>query len=303
MNDGGSPPVLYAFDSSGVLMDSIVVTNASNIDWEALGNDGVDRFFIGDFGNNNNDRTDLRLYIVDSIGSGSLLHADTMQFSYPDQTSFPASANFDMEGMFYFSDSLYLFSRNKLFGGNGFTKLYSLPAQPGSFTARLIDSLDIGVVVTGSDLSPDGQTVALMSYGRIIILEGFSGTNFLNGTQRYIIIPISQTESVAFLDDSTLYFTNEEGSLFTLGLSDPSNGMELLENCCESFYDQPSGCWSIRVPHACTYELIENTGRVMLSGKTDHETLTFTREQFGVGVFWLSVAMDHRQQVLKLIFW
>jgi hypothetical protein len=282
-------------------VDPVLLSNAVNTDWEAAANDGHDRYFIGDFGNNNNDRTDLRIYIVDSLAGGSFLHADTINFAYPDQVSFPAPANFDMEGMFYFGDSLYLFSRNQLFGGNGFTKLYSIPAHSGTFVANLIDSLYIGVVVTGADLSPDGNTVALMSYGRIVILEGFAGTNFLGGTQRYITIPISQTESVAFLDDSTIYFTNEEGFLFTMTLTEPTSGLITIERCCSSSFDPASGSWTFHFLSKSTFRLTDMTGKLVASGPIEHGTLTLDSHRFGTGAFWLLLSHEGKKHTMKLV--
>ena len=61
-NDKGGNPELYRFDTLGMLEQTLRITNASNVDWEDMTIDDAGNIYIGDFGNNNNERTDLKIY-------------------------------------------------------------------------------------------------------------------------------------------------------------------------------------------------------------------------------------------------
>lgn len=89
-NDSGNKAELYELDTvSGAVKRKIVVTNASNNDWEDLSSD--DHFiYIGDFGNNRGDRKNLRIYRVsrEQLLSSENIQADTINFIYDDQKTF-----------------------------------------------------------------------------------------------------------------------------------------------------------------------------------------------------------------------
>ena len=58
-NDKGGEPKLYELDTlNGQLLRTVIVENATNVDWEDLCTD-ADHLYIGDMGNNDGDRTDL----------------------------------------------------------------------------------------------------------------------------------------------------------------------------------------------------------------------------------------------------
>ena len=60
INDGGDDPKLYRLDEQGQIAKEILVTNAKNIDWEDMTQNKFGHFFLGDFGNNKNDRRTRR---------------------------------------------------------------------------------------------------------------------------------------------------------------------------------------------------------------------------------------------------
>ena len=64
-NDGYGDNNLYKVSNTGTLSRTVTVLNAVNDDWEDLCHD-VSRtwLYIGDFGNNDCDRTNLRIYRV-----------------------------------------------------------------------------------------------------------------------------------------------------------------------------------------------------------------------------------------------
>lgn len=60
-NDSGNPPELYKLDTlSGQILQTIIISGVQNIDWEDIAQDET-HIYIGDFGNNAGNRTDLKV--------------------------------------------------------------------------------------------------------------------------------------------------------------------------------------------------------------------------------------------------
>ncbi|MDP1727006.1 MAG: T9SS type A sorting domain-containing protein [Bacteroidota bacterium] len=223
--DSGNEPKVMVFDSLGVIKRKIKLYNATNIDWEDLTKDKNGNIYVGDFGNNNSDRNNLRIYIIpdpktitkDSTPAGIL------SFTYSDQKAFPPAAayqNYDMEAFFWFNDSLYLFSKNRTTPYNGYTKCYQMPARTGVLTAKLIDSFYTGngtylnYSVTGAAINSTGNKVVLLGYDKCWIFSGFTGRNFFKGkVTTYPFNSLTQKEAVYFESDLKLMIT-QENSIF-----------------------------------------------------------------------------------------
>lgn len=63
-NDSGNENKLYELDTnSRVITRTVTVTNATNVDWEDITQDNTS-IYIGDIGNNNGDRNDLKIYKI-----------------------------------------------------------------------------------------------------------------------------------------------------------------------------------------------------------------------------------------------
>lgn len=219
-NDSGGQPELYRFDSSGTLQQTIDVTNAVNIDWEELAQGQNGEIYIGDFGNNNNNRSQsggnpLTIYIVadPDLVVGNNTTAGVLVFEYEDRDFNAPSSNhnFDMEAFFWFDDSLHLFTKNRTSPTNGWIKHYVLPAQPGTYQAMLVDSFNnAGRRITAADISPDYRTVALLAQDRIYLFSCFEGSRFLSSANvTAITIPNTQKEAIVFSDNHRVYITDE----------------------------------------------------------------------------------------------
>jgi len=212
--DSDTRPVIYTFDTLGVLIDSMIVA-AQNIDWEALAVDDSGNLFIGDFGNNLSNRTDLHILKIRPDTSEDTLIPEIISFSYPDQHQFPGSSSFDCEAMYWYKDSLFLISKNFLLGGNGKAKLYGLSDVDTIQTATLLDSLNPGVfIVTGADINASLHRLALLCYGKLILFQDFAGNHFSASSRLDFFLPLSQSEGIAFGDGKALYYSNEEGDLY-----------------------------------------------------------------------------------------
>lgn len=216
-NDSGGKNRIYKINFSGVTVDSITIINATNIDWEDITRDVDTNIYIGDFGNNDNSRKNLKIY---KIPKPSFIKEDTttasvISFSYSDQTAFPpgnGNLNFDVEGFFHSGDSLYLFSKNHSTTNNsGYTKLYRLPNEAGNYVAELIDSFYTGELVTAADISDDGSTVALLTYFSVWVFRNFTGHHFFSVTpEKYTFASVTQKEGIVFKNNSEIYISDEK---------------------------------------------------------------------------------------------
>jgi len=251
-NDSGGKPMLYHYLLNGQLIDSTVIVGATNVDWEDLANDHNGTLFIGDFGNNTCDRTNLRIYRVSTyaVASGSdTVFADTISFSYPDQNAFPpsgANLNFDCEAMIHSGDSLYLFSKNISSSANtGFTKCYRLPDAPGNYVAELIDSFYTNQQVTSADFSDDDSTLILLTYQSVFVFRNFLQHNYFSVTpEHYAFTSLTQKESVLLKNKNQFYISDE--SLFGTGgnlyLADLISGIENPKGLKKNFSIYPNPC-------------------------------------------------------------
>jgi len=214
-NDGYGDENLYKISNTGSLSRTVEVLGAVNHDWEDLAQDANRNYmYIGDFGNNACDRTDLKIYRIThpSSVSGSTVTAEAIFFTYPDQTLFPSLwMNFDVEAFFHFAGKLYLFTKADG-GAIGYTKMYSVPDEPGTYTATLVDSFYTNDRTTSADISPDGTSIILMSNNRLHLFRHFAGDNFFGGQYTKITISGSwtQKEAISFWGNNEIYLCDED---------------------------------------------------------------------------------------------
>ena len=225
INDSGNRPEVYQLSPEGKIIRFVTITNAKNEDWEGMTIDDKNNIYIGDFGNNRNERQDLKVYVVSEADllAGITAEATVINFRYPDQVDFPAKKehqNFDMESMVWYANNLWLFSKNRTDPFTGFANVYKLPAMPGTFVAEKVDSFYLGsgprelMQLTDADLSPDGKVLALLSYDKIYLFHDVPYNDLIGGhLEELSISGLSQRESVTFLNDSTLLIADERSVL------------------------------------------------------------------------------------------
>jgi hypothetical protein len=232
-NDSGNPPAIYKIDpSAGAILQTVNVTNATNVDWEDITADD-DYIYIGDFGNNGNGiRTNLRVYKVTKsdipAGANVNVTAAVINFSYSDQVigTSPGSnsTEFDCEAFFVKDNLLHLFTKDWV---NHHTKHYTLSTAPGTYSISSPEPFfDVNGLVTSADISDDGQ-VALVGYQPdfsgifMYVLDHFSGGKFFNGNSQHValgsVIDLNnvanskgQMEAVTFTTGGDGYVTNEK---------------------------------------------------------------------------------------------
>jgi hypothetical protein len=238
--DSGNENILTCIDTTGSIIRTIEISNVPNIDWEDLATDDQNRIYINDAGNNDNNRTDLAIYRIpdpESI-SGNHVNAEIISFTFEDQTQFPppqSDLNFDIEGIIWHDDSLFLFTKNRSIPQNGYCKMYKLPADPGDHTAILLDSVYLGnsnamARVTAADIHHETKELILLTETRIISFTNYTGNSFFNGDMLEYVFTYApgQTEGVAFITPYRLYISQEgtggiPGFLYEIVL--PTTGM------------------------------------------------------------------------------
>jgi hypothetical protein len=239
-NDGGDASNIYQIDSTGKLLRTVKVKNAANVDWEEMSIDNEGSLYIGDFGNNNEDRRNLLIYKIlnfkNKYQDNSVTPNEVIEFSYEDQLQFPpadALKHFDAEAMLVEKDSIFIITKD--FDTNpytGKTWIYSIPNVGGKHVAKLThvlkteDSWKFKGAITAS--TKGYGKVVLMSYLKLFIFSDFGTKRFWEGTKKVLdfsMFDIIQREAVAFhpTDSCRLYITSEEakgigGNLSTVNI-------------------------------------------------------------------------------------
>ncbi|HMV70464.1 MAG TPA: hypothetical protein PKA64_26725 [Myxococcota bacterium] len=230
--DSGTGNWLFAVDGQGRVEARVQVKGAELVDWEDLTPDGDGNLWLADSGNNDNDRRDLAMYRVPEPDPDTAREARidrAVRFSYPDQAAFPGDGplNFDAEAVFWSEGRLYLLTKHR---SDHDTTLYRFPADEGVVVLERVSSFTVGGPddrsggkVTAASLSPDGQTLALLTYHAVLLFgRPASGDDWLSRPLSQF--PLVQTttrqcEAVAW-DGPALIVGNEEGRLFRV--ADPT---------------------------------------------------------------------------------
>lgn len=213
-NDDGEP-CLYEVDYKGDLKNTYCLPGAENRDWEDMTRDDSGNVYACDVGNNWNIRKDLVIYKYRIGQSGAM---GIIKLSYADQTEFAPEEkkrNFDCEAVFWRNDSLYLVSKNR---GERTVKIYGIPDVPGTYVAQPVASKILPRMITGADISPDGDNLALLAYGAVYLfdIDSISGSHqFFDHPVACLRFPKSgQSEAIWFKTDSTFYVANEGNHVF-----------------------------------------------------------------------------------------
>lgn len=222
--DRGNPDKIYQVNYKGDLVKELKVKNAKNHDWEDMANDENGNVFIGDFGNNGNDRKNMAIYKIPDPNeeNGDDIKAEKIEFNYPEQKDFPPKKNkllYDAEAFFYYRNNFYIITKNRTQPFNGEALLYKVPALEGKHKAQYLGSFippkgKRNRQITSADISPDGKTVVLLGNGTLWVFTDFVMDNFISsGTLKTIDLGVyTQLESVSFTNNNTLLLSDEESA-------------------------------------------------------------------------------------------
>ena len=221
VEDHNNRNVLFGFNEKGELVKEITITNVKNNDWEDLTSDDEGNLYIGDFGNNDNDRENLAIYKINAadLNKNEAKAESIVQFYYPEQTEIPSKKKnriFDVESFLIHNNKFYLFTKNRSSKFDGTTVLYEVEnnstqklaaAKIGSFvTCEEFNHC----AVTSADISPNKDKVAILSSDKVWIFTNWKGSNFFSGNVEKIELNHhTQKEGLCFKDQNTILMTDE----------------------------------------------------------------------------------------------
>lgn len=299
-NDSGGMSEIYSIDTLGNLLRTLFLSGITNIDFEDITKDVIGNIYIGDIGNNTGNRMSLQIY---KISSPSGILNDTIipqQITYAYTTD--SLQRLDCEAFFHLNQLLHLFT--KIQNTGEYTKLFTLPDSAGTYLTTLVDSFYFSSPITAADISPDGNTVALLSYGKIYLLRAFSGNTFFNGTIDSLAIPLSQTEALAFIDNTSIYITDEKimgtgGNLYLLTLPTSVGIKEYNQNSITIFPNPTKNKINFlfkQVPVSYKVEISNPQGELILS-KTIYSTSTIDIQHFPKGSYVMKITNNDTNMI------
>lgn len=279
--DGGNPSSLYSYDTTTSELTAQTIAGVTNRGWEDLTQDDSGNVFIGDIGNNSNNRRDLSIYKIakSELEKSDDLIAEVIYFEFEDQLSFPPVSekfNYDCESMFWYKDSIYLFTKNRANPYDGWCYIYVLPDEPGVYQAKLRDSrhLPLGLMEFGWVTSADiiGDSIVLLSSANVRLAGGF-GTKPLSSLKwQKLGVGFSQKESVCFDTNAQTIFISDEFNFIGNKLYELKIGLldvrKFRDNGKRINYCMTSSTLSIQLPDntRTTLSVSDLLGRDIMSG-------------------------------------
>lgn len=322
--DSGNSPYLFSIDpNTGNTLQTVIIDNFPNVDWEDITADR-DFIYVGDFGNNNGNRTDLKVLKIakSAIGNQATVHvrAEAIQFSYEDQlvVSPDQQTNFDCESLISKDDSLYLFTKDR---GDYWTRVYALPKQAGNYKISPKARYNIGSQVCGADYDPVTNQLVLVGYGGhklnsfLAVFGGFHGSHFFSGQRKKITIGNNytewQTEGICFLDSAHLFLSCEStsdvpSSLYELEVKNSEvTAVSQLSDDVFSCYPNPASKFIdlLSAENIQSLALLDLEGRTLLrqSVNTRQYRLTLNPPEIFNGTYLLRVQLPDKVFVRKIV--
>ncbi len=220
-NDSGDAANLYEIDTlSGNITRTIEVSNASNVDWEAITQD-ENYVYIGDFGNNNGNRQDLKIYRIlkSDYDNNTSVSSEVIAFSYEDQEDFttnPYNHDFDAEAFTVHNNQLILFTKN---WASSTVSAYTIPKDVGNHTATKIAHYNVQGLITDAAYNPEDNSFLLCGYNRqgnplLVYVPNITIDNLFDGTIERTDITTSvglasQIEGLTHIEGNTYFLSRE----------------------------------------------------------------------------------------------
>lgn len=215
-NDSGDGPRFWRFDLSGNVEGPWTLVGAQAIDWEDIAVatvDGRNYVFIGDIGDNREQRPSVQVYRFEEPTGppGPIAKFDTFDLTYPDRPHNAEALLVDPKG------TITIVTKN-----DGPSKVFTLPAgaTPGRHRLQFVADLVLPTnqsasgykLVTGGDVSPDGRYVVLRTYREAWEFDVTDGpTSWVSQTPRRIRLALElQGEAIAYSADGTFLISTSE---------------------------------------------------------------------------------------------
>jgi hypothetical protein len=313
-NDSGDPGRIYQLDTNGHIRRTLNLRGVTPFDTEDIAQDNAGNMYIGDFGNNGNNRTDLKIYKIPPPQNiiGDSITPQLIEFSFADQTAFPPPSNeqnFDCEAMFHYNNMLYVFSKNR--GTSNYSRMYKIPDTAGVYSLMPVDSFDTQWWVTSADISPSGQRMVLFSELNIYLFTNYTGDNFFQGNvTHFTMSPYTQKEAVVFVNDSLLYLTDEVlfstgGKLYSIDLAaalSVSSGIQQNTISFQLIPNPAADFLSIQSPESnYNWEIIDATGRIVNNGFSSEKTAIVNTSVLTPGLYQVRIITTTNQTATELL--
>ncbi|WP_160138889.1 hypothetical protein [Chryseobacterium sp. c4a] len=222
IEDRGNKNAVYGLNDNGQKIAKVPVENAENTDWEDIISDTQGNVYIGDFGNNDNDRKDLAILKTDlkDITQTTTKVVQTTKFHYEGQTQFPPKKSnllYDCEAFVEMNGNFYLFTKNRSKGFDGTFLVFKVPNKEGDFEAKLIGKLKLqggynDAAITSATINSTKDKIVLLTHKNVHVLTGFNADDFSAAKINKISLNHnSQKEAIVFVDDKTLMIADEKG--------------------------------------------------------------------------------------------
>jgi hypothetical protein len=313
-NDSGDGPILYKIDSNGNQIDSVYLNGITAVDFEDITQDNLGNYYVGDFGNNNHNRTNLVVYKLPNLDTltGNNITPEAIYFNYPDQLTFPdTNQDKDCEALFHHNGNLYILTKN--WGTSGYSKLYQLPDSAGNYPALLLDSV-MTPLVTGADIHSSGK-LAILSMDRIVIFDNYTGSDFFNGRRSTFYFSLTQKEGVSFLNSQTLYITQENNQffpgakLYELNFSPFLSAITIEKSTMITAMPNPASEQLIvsindleNPPNEMSYRVMNTQGKIVMENSFGFQSeFTLFLSELNPGYYHLQITLGNQQVVKPFI--
>ncbi len=213
------------------MVSRTVTPGVLNHDWEEITySASTGKLFVGDFGNNGGNRKDLSVVSYDfKLPAGdSIFNPEITYFRYAAQENWLPRYwmhQWDCEAMVVKDSIITLFSKN---WKTQVVYQYDMPATGGDNLLEPVDSLKLGILVTGATLDPLQKRLIFCGYFAnemyLVVMKDYSKRSYLDGKFKIYRIPAlsnRQVESVSFYKGDIILATEatiEPQSLFIIKL-------------------------------------------------------------------------------------
>jgi hypothetical protein len=218
-NDSGDTARVFAIAKTGATVRQYALGGANAVDWEdiaiATNSTGPARLYLGDIGDNAENRTSIAVYSIDepdpNTDTRASIPATTLTLTYPDGAH-------NAEAMFVDPVSHELYIVTKALSGT--SEVYRTPNTDLQGAATLVHvgtlQLGLGELVTAGDISEDGSAIALRTYTSVFVWARHGGESVEQAlTQPSCDAPGAtehQSEAIAIDPDGGGYVTTSEGA-------------------------------------------------------------------------------------------
>jgi hypothetical protein len=205
-NDSGDTARFFAVNSSGATVAIYTLKGATNHDWEDMdtGTDasGKPVLYFGDIGDNAVKRTEIDVYQVpEPRGPSADVPWIRYRLRYPDGPHDAETLMVDPH-----THRIFIASKSLL----GFGLLYEAPAVLSTTainTLAIVEpEVDVPMLTTSGDISPDGKLMVLLTYFSAYWSVGVNGT-----LHAFPVAEQRQDEGIAFTRDGKSVLVDSEG--------------------------------------------------------------------------------------------